>query len=678
MAGASHSRRATSRRRRSPRRSAGTKTARGSQFQLPVERRDDRFGLHSDRGKGWAARAAPYGDRSRRSADHASTSNPTGEHEQAAQVERPSTAGLDAALPHDPRHFTTVEFGLDRFDALFTDRQLVLLTTLSDLVDEARDQVLEAAAGVPALRDRGDEQPLSSGGSGHVAYADAVATYVGLAVSKLADAQSSLVRWSASTNQSVGTYGRQALPMVWDYAESNPFGDSAGDLAVTLRNMTRPLDSLMPDSPGNVSQIHAPENHYPIRPTVISTDPPYYDNIGYADLSDFFYVWLRRSLRSIHPEIFRRALTPKDDELIAMPYRHGGRAGAEQHFMEGMKRSLEAIKNASVDAPIAVYYAFKQSEVREAGMLSPGWAAFLQAVVNSGMQVDGTWPLRTERANRMIASGTNALASSIVLVCRRRSDDASAISRRDFLRELRITMRDALAAQAEAIPLPDRRQSAIGPGIGVFSRYLCVREADDSEMPVATALALINDEIDTALATGMESLDAPTRFALDWYEQHGFAQIVGGAGQAIAMLGGFNLSDGEINRSGLFRAKGGHAKLLTREEMAEAYRTAHRASWSPATDDSFTAWEMTQHLARVLQAQDGGVEACGRLLVERRDASADVERLVARLYDFGERGRAEEALVWNELQQAWPAILSAADRLELEGVGRVPEQERLL
>jgi putative DNA methylase len=350
---------------------------------------------------------------------------PTDDHTIAAQSARPAWTPT-TPLPDDPRNFWTIPYGLRTFGDLFTNRQLVALTTLADLVAEARTRAHTDATVAFAARGLSTSaNSLAKGGDGPQAYADAVATYLALAVSKLSDAQSSLVRWKPSMDQAIATFARQAIPMVWDYAESNTFSGMAGDFEVSLKNMMRVLDELRPAQAGEIYQINAPANSYPVRPVAISTDPPYYDNIGYADLSDFFYVWLKRSLNGVWPSLFRRIQTPKEEELVATPYRHGGKDAAEAHFMEGMGRALTAMRNASAgDIPLAIYYAFKQSEKSEDGVSSAGWASFLQAVVDSGLMVDGTWPMRTELANRMIGSGTNALASSIVLVCRPRAEDA--------------------------------------------------------------------------------------------------------------------------------------------------------------------------------------------------------------------------------------------------------------
>ena len=601
---------------------------------------------------------------------------PTAEHEAVAKTDRPSLPEVAHGLPNDPRNFWTLEYGLDSFESLFTARQLLALKCFSDLIAEAREQAYGDATKFLPCGNRHHEVSLAEGGLGAKAYSEVVATYLSFALSKLADRGSSICTWFHQRDSTRPTFARQSIPMSWDFAELNTLMKGTGSFLGAAMWTAESLEAVpAAGGVGTGFSISAPKNNFPVRPSVISTDPPYYDNIGYSDLSDFFYVWLRSSLREVFPDLFRRVLTPKTEELVATPYRHGGREGAEHHFMSGMADALSAMKDASGNRPLAIYYAFKQSETREAGILSPGWAAFLSAVIRSGLCVDGTWPVRSELSNRMIASGTNALASSVVLVCRKREENAHIVPRRDFLRELKITMRDAIESQAEVIPLPDRRQAAIGPGIGVFSKYRAVREPDDSEMTVATALTLINREVDAILAEGTEALDLETRFALEWYGQHAFAEVKGGAGQAIAQLNGFNLSEAAINRSGIGRIRGGDAKLLTREEMAAAHRERHGKDWHPHDDDTPTAWEMAQHLARVLNAEDGGIDAAGRLLAAKPDAASDVLLVAERLFDMESRRNPQEALVWNELQQAFPEIRDAAERQE--GVRPIPIQDEL-
>ena len=602
---------------------------------------------------------------------------PTTDHSAAANIRAPDVPELEQSLPDDPRNFWTVQYGLDRFDKLFTPRQLTALTVFSDLVSEARARVLADAQASDALASRPNPSaPLAEGGTGPVAYADAVATYLAFAVSKSSTRNCSLAIWEPGMGRLAAAFGRQAVPMQWSYAETQPFAGAGGDFFGTVDSLAKPLEQQGQSTFGAASRIDAPKNNYPVRPTIICTDPPYYDNIGYADLSDFFYVWLKRSLGDVHRELFRRLVTPKMEELVASPYRYNGKDNAEAHFMSGMSQALAAMRSASAGAPLAIYYAFKQSEAVDVGVLSPGWAAFLQSVVDAGLQLDGTWPIRTEATNSL-KKDMNALAASVVLVCRKRPEDAPAIGRRDFLRELKPVMAEAILAHQKAgIPLPDRRQAAIGPGIGVFSKYSLVREADDSAMRVATALALINKEIDALLAEGTEDLDPETRFALEWYGQQGYKEKKGGAGDAIAQLQAFNLSEARINASGLFRAKGGDAKLLTREDMHAAVLERYGQPWRPSLDDTFTVWELAQHMARALRAADGGVEAAGRLLAEMRAAGPDVLLVAERLFETATRkGENDEALLWNELQTSWPEIESAADRAGQDGGGALAQSE---
>ncbi len=651
----------------------GTKTARGANFSCLLS--GSSIAASYIKGEGQAGRLSARliaivaeGNRGRIYV------SPDREHEQAAETSKPVAPDLEQNLPNDPRNFWTVDYGLRQWADLFTPRQLMALTTFSDLVAEARARVLQDANRTERFRDlaRPDTR-LADGGTGPTAYADAVATYLAFAISKLADRGSSICTWFTERDSTRPTFARQAIPMSWDFAELNTLlagtGSFLGAVAWTAESA-----ETAPCTTPNASALlaDAAANGYPAKQCGICTDPPYYDNIGYADLSDFFYVWLRRTLRPVHRDLFRRLLTPKAEELVATPYRHGGKDQAEQHFMEGMGGALKAMRNASDGLPLTIYYAFKQSEIAEDGILSPGWAAFLQAIVDSGLQVDGTWPIRTELSNRMIASGTNALASSVVLVCRARPEEATTIKRRDFLRELKPVMREAIEThQRTGVPLPDRRQAAIGPGIGVFSKYAAVSEVDDSRMSVATALALINREVDEVLNEGSEALDPESRFALDWFALNGYRSIKGGAGTAIDMLRGLNLSEAQINRSGLFRARGGDAKLLARDEMEQ--------DWSPGSDETFTVWEMAQHLARVFLAQDGGTDAAGRILAERRDTAPEVLLVAERLFEMAtQRSEAEEALVWNQLETAWPDIESAADRAEEAGIGRAPIQAKLL
>ncbi|MGC0326706.1 putative DNA methylase [Bradyrhizobium sp. USDA 326] len=537
-------------------------------------------------------------------------------------------------------------YGLTRWADLFTPRQLIALTTFADLVSDAREKVL-ADARVAGLKE--EKTPLHQGGNGATAYADAVATYLAFAVDKATDRNTTLCAWESKMDRMRNTFGRQALSMVWDYAETNPLSGAGGDIAGTAFAVFEVLSKLDNAGIGAIANIDAAKNSFPIRPIVISSDPPYYDNIGYADLSDFFYVWLRHSVNQIWPDLFRRLATPKAEELVATPYRHGGKADAEAFFMQGMSDALTAMRKAATDSePLAIYYAFKQSELSEEGITSAGWASFLQAVIGSGLLVDGTWPLRTELANRMRGQGSNALASSIVLVCRKRSADASVITRADFMRALKRELPEAIDDIRKAGVGPvDMQQSVIGPGMGVFSRHAKVLEDDDSSMSVKTALALINrvwEEIDQALDT---NFDAETQVALAWYASYGFDAR--SSGDMIVLTTAKNTSDKSLFASGVFKDMKGKVALTPREELPKG--------WSPATDKALTVWECVQHTARTLNAEDGGGEAAARLVSDMGSKAADARALAYRLYEIAsQKGWSAEALVYNELAQEWPKL----------------------
>ena len=574
---------------------------------------------------------------------------PTSDHEEIAKRAEPEWLP-EGDLPHDPRNFWTVQYGLNTFASLFTPRQLVALTTFSDLVGAARERVRTdaLASGLSA-----DTTPLHQGGTGAEAYADAVATYLAFLVSRACDYGSSISTWLTDDNAIRSTFGRQAIPMSWDFCEGSYFGDSSASWNTIIKTTTAVIEHQQSTSSGSVLMINAPQNSYPIRGCVINTDPPYYDNIGYADLSDFFYVWLRRSLSSVWPDLFRRLTTPKAEELVATPYRHGGTDQAEAFFMEGMGQALTAMRVAAVDdAPLAIYYAFKQAEAEAEGLTSAGWSSFLQAVVDAGLVVDGTWPMRTESAGRLIGRGTNALASSIVLVCRKRAQDAATTTRSDFLRQLRRELPEAIEAiRAAGVGPVDMQQSVIGPGMGVFSRHARVLEDDDSPMPVKTALALINrvwEEIEQDLDA---AFDAATQVALAWYATYGFDPRP--SGEAIVLAQAKNTALNTLFDSGVFQNMHGRVALTERERLPE--------DWTPEGDKSLTVWECVQHTARVLMAKDGGAEAAAKLVAGMGPSGDQARALAYRLFEIAtNKGWSQEALVYNELAQEWPRLQDAA------------------
>lgn len=551
-------------------------------------------------------------------------------------------------------------YGLTTWGGLFTDRQLVALTTFSDLIGEAIEQIKRdaIAAGLPD-----DNKPLSEGGSGATAYAEAMSAYLALMVSRSADRHNTICSWDmgpTSAKSSTGSparsasirnaFSRQALPMSWDFAEGNPFSESATNFLDAANWIAKVLDRLRPAGGGSARQHDAAREG--IRDAVVSTDPPYYDNIAYADLSDFFYVWLRRSLRPVFPNLFATMAVPKAEELVATPYRHGSKEKAETFFLDGMTQAMHRLAEQAHPAyPVTIYYAFKQSESGGGdGTTNTGWDTFLAAVIEAGFAISGTWPMRTELSNRMIGSGANALASSIVLVCRPRPANAPTATRREFLTALKTELPAALThLQAGNIAPVDLAQAAIGPGMAVYTRYSKVLDAEGQPLPVRQALALINQTLDEALAEQEGDFDADSRWALAWFEQMGFAE--GEFGVAEQLSKAKNTAVGGLVEAGLIAAGKGKVRLLKPAELP--------ANWDPATDPRLTVWEVVHHLVRVLEA---GGEGAAAQIVAKLGSKADTAReLCYRLYTQCERKkRAAEAMAYNALVQSWPEITRLA------------------
>jgi putative DNA methylase len=581
---------------------------------------------------------------------------PTEHHEAIAASAVPSWEP-EGELFDKALGFRVPAYGLTRWADLFTPRQLTALTTFSDLVVETRDRVLADAAG-----SSDDDVSPHSGGSTASAYANAIATMLAFSVTSVANSLSQLCTWDAGGpgwgTKVRNTFSRQALPMTWDFAGIGPFSGNSGSFKVNLDYIVKAISFLSASTVGSVANLDATKNSFPVRSVIISTDPPYFDNIGYADLSDFFYVWLKRSLSGVWPDLFRRLATPKAEELVATPYRHGGKEAAGNFFMKGMGEALTAMGKAATNTePLVIYYAFKQSQVGDDGFTSAGWASFLQGVVNAGLAVDGTWPLRTELANRMRGKESNALASSIVLVCRKRATDALIVTRAEFIRALKRELPDAVNMIRKAGVGPvDMQQSVIGPGMGVFSRYGKVLEDDDSTMSVKTALSLINrvwQEFENELET---SFDAETQVALAWFATYGFDAKP--SGELITLANAKDVPLGSLFASGVFSDGKGKAGLTTRSDLPD--------DWSPAADKALTVWECVQHTARVLNAEDGGGEAAARLVAEMGPKAADARALAYRLYEIAsQKGWAAEALIYNELAQEWPKLEDLASKASM-------------
>jgi putative DNA methylase len=580
---------------------------------------------------------------------------PSSAHTNAAAIEAPDVPEIDQSMSENPRWFSPPAYGMPNYKDLFTARQLTALVTFSDLVVEAHEKILADAKVNWSGTHADDSRRLTEAGVGPLAYADTVTTYLAMVLDRMVFYGSSLCGWLAKDNAMGKTMPKQALAMSWDFAEGNPIGQSSSDVLTCVRAIADCIEATYTRFPAVVLSRDAQLNDFE-RGTMFSTDPPYYDNVGYADLSDFFYVWLRRTLFNIHPDLFRRVLAPKAEELVAIPYRHGGSDAAEQHFMEGMKKVLLGIAPVLDDVPAAIYYAYKQQEAGEENALtSPGWSSFLQAVADAGLTIDGTWPVRSESEGRSVAMGTNALASSIVLVCRLRHVSAPKVVRGDFLRALRGEMPAALAEIRRAGVGPtDIQQAAIGPGIGIFTRYAEVLNTDGTPMRVKDALKLINqvrEEI-TAPATG--EYDPETLFALDWFAAKGFEK--GRSGDAIVMTNAVDVSLDGMNAAGFFLADGGIARLLKREELPD--------DWDPTEDNRATVWEACQHLIKRLRAEDGGIGAAAALYNRLGSRAEPARALARRLYDICEQNQwAAEGYVYNQLHQEWDAIEKRAAAL---------------
>jgi putative DNA methylase len=543
---------------------------------------------------------------------------------------------------------TCVPYGLARWGDLFTPRQLVALTTFSDLVQDARERVKRdgLAAG---LSEGGNG--FAGGGSGATAYADSVAVYLALAVDKVADRNSTVCAWACLREHARNTFGRQALPMVWDFAESNPLSESSGNFEGGIVSIVAALGPLNPTQAGHAEQADGQSQEVAVA-KVVSTDPPYYDNIGYADLSDFFYVWLRRALRPVFPDLFATLAVPKAEELVATAYRHGSKEKAEIFFLKGMTLAMHRLAEQAHPAfPVTIYYAFKQAEGDGAdGTTNTGWDTFLAAVIEAGFAISGTWPMRTELVRRMIGSGTNALASSIILVCRKRSVDASTATRREFVAALKADLPVALThLQRGNIAPVDLAQAAIGPGMAVYTRYSKVLDAEGKPLSVREALALINQTLDEALAEQEGDFDADSRWALAWFEQSGFAE--GEYGVAEILSKAKNTSVSGMVDAGILASKGGKVRLLRPDELS--------ADWDPEKDKRLTAWEMVHQLIRAIE---GDGEPAAATLVAKLGSNAEIARELAyRLYTLCERRkRAAEALSYNGLVQSWPEIMRLA------------------
>ena len=573
--------------------------------------------------------------------------SPTQAQEDAARSAQPDWKP-DVEFFRQALGFRVGNYGMTKWSDLFTARQLVALTTFSNLITEARQRI-ERDAIASDMADDGIR--LEAGGAGAKAYAEAISIYLSFVMSKVADRGSSLTRWMPTRDSMYNTFARQALSMMWDFVEVNSIGEQTGGFSESLRWTAESLEGTATITQGHVFQANALDAKV-ARVPVISTDPPYYDNIGYADLSDFFYVWLRYPLKPVFPSLFSTVAVPKAEELVATPARHGGKEKAEAFFLSGMTKAMHRIADQShPSSPVTIYYAFKQSETdKEAGTVSTGWETFLDATIRAGFAISGTWPMRTELGNRMRGQDSNALASSVVLVCRPRLAMAETISRRSFLRELNQVLPEALDEMTRGsgddrspVAPVDLSQAIIGPGMAVFSKYAAVLEADGTPMSVQTALRLINRFL------AEDDFDHDTQFCLHWFEQYGWKEGRFGEADTLARAKGTSV-DG-VKQSGVLYATGGVVRLLKWSE--------YPTEWDPATDDRLPIWEALHHLIRIFKTE--GESGAGKVLASVAAKAEPTRQLAYRLYTLCERaGWAEDARAYNEIVTSWSAIESAA------------------
>ena len=574
--------------------------------------------------------------------------SPNAQQESAADVPRPNNGPnqLVTTPNHDVDRLPM--YGMPTWADAFTNRQLTVLTTLADTVAEVREQVLEdsLAKGLP------QGEPLDDGGTGAQAYADAISVYLSLAVSRQTDYSSSICSWHNTGEKMRNVFARQAIPMAWDYAEANPFSTKSGNFLGQVNWVAEAIQNVPAHPQCEAHQADAATRDY--TNVVVSTDPPYYDNIGYSDLSDYFYVWLRRMLKDVLPSTVRTTLTPKAQELVANPYRHGGKEGATEFFVDGFNHVFAHIREtANTDVPMTVYYAYKQQDSKSGA--STGWYALLDGLIKAGWEITATWPVRSELSNRMIASGTNALASSIVLACRPRPEDAPSVTMRIFNSLLRSELTEELRTlMASGIDPVDLNQAAIGPGISVYSRYTRIREADGTDMPVQKALEIINRTVDEVMGDADSDYDPDTRFAVKWYQSYGWAQENTGMADQLARSCG--TSPDALVRGGTFEAAGGKSRLLTPAERADEH-------WRPLQDDHVSLWEACIRMAGVLDSR--GADKIAPIMAEAAELLAldDIRSLGFRMYHEAEKRKdTEGAIRFNNLVSMWDDLALVASK----------------
>ena len=576
--------------------------------------------------------------------------SPDEEQKLTANVQKPEEYPT-GAMPGNPRWFSPPAFGMENYSDLFTNRQLTALTTFSDLVSEAQAQA-EWDAVAAGLSD--DHLGLDAGGTSAKAYGEAVGVYLAFAIDRLANRSSTICPWNRIGEKIEQTFGRQAIPMTWDFAEGNVFSNSTGSWSGSLEWIPQCLELLQPTKSGLARQNDA-QSDCGLRNVMVCTDPPYYDNIGYADLSDYFYIWMKQALNQVYNNVFQTLLVPKADELVATPYRFDGNAKAAKIFFEnGMSKACARIYNyARDDAPTTIFYAYKQSETDNNQTASTGWETMLTSIIESGLMIVGTWPIHTERETGLKAA-VNALASSIVLVCRKRPGDAPKTTRRNLVGTLRRELRPALQKLQESNIAPvDLAQSAIGPGMAVYSRFSQVLEADGTPMSVRSALQVINEEIDLYFNEQIGDLDAASRFCVDFYTQNAYNDMKYGEAEVLANAKGTSIP--VMASHGVLYAKAGNVHLIERSELPEL-----------VDSNEGNIWMLTQQLTQAMAK--GGIEACANIVYGMFGSNGErAKDLAYRLYTIAEKkGWANEAYAYNSLVVSWPDIQTRAAAMKLE------------
>ena len=557
--------------------------------------------------------------------------SPTTQHREIARQGSAAFSSSEISVPvcGSTQYIGVRPYGMDSFDTLFTSRQSAALATFSGLIDDVTKEISKVSA---------------------TSYASSLAIYLALSVSRQTNRSSNLNFWDREGENVQQVFARQALSMIWDFVESNPFSSSSGSFTGQVRYLAEAVARLPARSQRSSATQHDAVLPHSKADTLISTDPPYYDNIPYADLADFFYVWLRPSLKAVMPSLFATLATPKGDELVAFAHRHGGRSEAESFFLSKMTEAMVRLWHQAHPAyPVTIYYAFRQAEATKEGVASTGWQTFLEAAIGSGFSVTGTWPVRTEMVGHLDRR-KNVLASSIVLVCRKRPAEASLATRGQFINTLKAELPSALAGlQSGGIAPVDLAQAAIGPGMAVYTRYARVVDAAGEAVTVRDALMLVNQTLDECLSAQEGDFDADTRWALAWFEQHGFED--GDYGDAETLSTAKNTSVDGLTQAGVLSAKAGKVRLLRPEELPEA--------WDPIGDLRLIAWETIHHLIRVHLV--GGESAAAALVRKLGGVAETARELAYRLYAIAERTkRTSEALSYNALVQSWPEIARLA------------------